>query len=196
MTRDIYDKLIQKFGDKNIFFLENSSPCGQDSILLTNSIATQVALYLRDELGFDYCSNVTGVDWLEGVKKGIWKSENQSEQISISSGFLEAVYHLYSTTQRIGPFVIRLRTNSREKPASLPSLTPIWKSAEFQEREIFDLFGIRFEGHPDLRRLLMWDEFEDYPMRKDFVPPDDYDYEPTPHGQVLERVKQRQNQAD
>jgi len=73
----------------------------------------------------------------------------------------------------------------------LPSLTPTWRSAEFQEREIFDLYGVTFEGHPDLRRILMWDEFVDYPMRKDYREPDDYEYEPTPHDDVLERAKQR-----
>ena len=73
---------------------------------------------------------------------------------------------------------------------AFPSLTPIWRSAEFQEREIFDLYGIRFDHHPDLRRILMWDEFEDHPMRKDYREPDDYEYEPTPHDQVLERAKQ------
>jgi NADH-quinone oxidoreductase subunit C len=72
----------------------------------------------------------------------------------------------------------------------LPSLTPVWRSAEFQEREIFDLYGVRFDGHPDLRRILMWDEFEDFPMRKDYREPDDYEYEPTPHDDVLERAKQ------
>ncbi len=71
-----------------------------------------------------------------------------------------------------------------------PSLTPVWRSAEWQEREIFDLYGIVFEGHPDLRRILMWDEFEDHPMRKDYVEPNDYEYEPTPHDAVLEKSKQ------
>ena len=70
----------------------------------------------------------------------------------------------------------------------LPSLTPIWRSAEFQEREIFDLFGIVFTGHPDLRRLLMWDEFKDHPMRRDYVEPDDFEYEPTAHDEVLARA--------
>jgi NADH-quinone oxidoreductase subunit C len=83
-----------------------------------------------------------------------------------------------------------MRTADRAGGARLPSLTPIWRSAEFQEREIFDLYGIKFDGHPDLRRILMWDEFEDFPMRKDYREPDDYEYEPTPHDEVLEKAKQ------
>jgi NADH-quinone oxidoreductase subunit C len=82
-----------------------------------------------------------------------------------------------------------LRTANRTDQAKLPSLTPVWRSCDFQEREIFDLYGIVFEGHPDLRRLLMWDGFKDHPMRKDYVAPDDFEWEPTPHGDVLERAK-------
>ncbi len=88
-----------------------------------------------------------------------------------------------------------MRTTDRAEGARLPSLTPIYRSAEFQEREIFDLYGIRFDGHPDLRRILMWDEFEDYPMRKDYREPDDYEYEPTAHDDVLERAKQHSQRA-
>jgi NADH-quinone oxidoreductase subunit C len=73
----------------------------------------------------------------------------------------------------------------------VPSLTPVWRGAEFQEREAYDLFGITFEGHPDMRRILMWEEFKDYPMRKDYVEPDDYEYEPTPHDDVLEKASRR-----
>src|SRR5205814_2087271 len=89
-----------------------------------------------------------------------------------------------------GLVIVRMRTNDRGEGVRLPSLTPSWSSAEFQEREIFDLYGIHFDGHPDLRRILMWDEFKDYPMRKDYREPDDYEYEPTPHDDVLERAKQ------
>ena len=88
--------------------------------------------------------------------------------------------------------VIRLlhgRTGNRTDAVSVPSLTPVWRACEFQEREVFDLFGVVLTGHPDLRRILMWDAFQDHPMRRDYVNPDDYEWEPTPHGDVLERAK-------
>jgi NADH-quinone oxidoreductase subunit C len=105
-------------------------------------------------------------------------------------GSLEVVYHLYSIEKKLGPLVLRMSTGDRDANVHLPSLTPVWRSAELQEREIFDLFGVVFDGHPDLRRLLMWDEFQDHPMRRDYVDPDDYEYEPTAHDEVLRRANQ------
>ncbi len=88
-----------------------------------------------------------------------------------------------------GPLVLRQRTENRSEKARAASLTPVWRGAEFQEREVFDLYGVVFDGHPDLRRILMWDGFQDFPMRKDYVEPDDYEYEPTPHAKVLEKAR-------
>lgn len=179
----------------------NGSPSQQLSLLIDHEHALQVARFLRDdpELQLDFCSNVTGIDWLDRtVKKttkvkqvvdGIEKELDQVTEEKIS-GYLEAVYHLYSISKKHGPLIIRMRTADRAAGARLPSLTPIWRSAELQEREIYDLYGIYLEGHPDLRRILMWDEFVDHPMRKDYREPDDYEYEPTPHDEVLERAKQ------
>jgi NADH-quinone oxidoreductase subunit C len=184
-----------------IDIIANPSPANQPSLLIDNENAAAVAKFLRDDpaLRFDFCSNATGIDWLDRtVKKtmkvkqpvdGVEKEANETTE-EFFPGYLEAVYHLYSMTHKHGPVIVRLRTTDRADGARLPSLTPIWRSAEFQEREIFDLYGVRFDGHPDLRRILMWDEFEDYPMRKDYREPDDYEYEPTPHDDVLERAKQ------
>src|SRR2546430_9534607 len=184
-----------------IEILQNASPSQQHSLKIDNEHAGDVAKFLRDDpaLRLDFCSNVTGVDWLDRtVKKtvkvkqmvdGVEKDVDQTSEETIP-GYLEAVYHLYSIRQKHGPVIIRMRTANRAAEARLPSLTSIWRSAEFQEREIFDLYGIHFEGHPDLRRILMWDEFEDFPMRKDYREPDDYEYEPTPHDEVLEKAKQ------
>ena len=183
-----------------IEIVPNPGPAAQPSLLVDSEHAPAVAKFLRDdgELRLDFCSNVTGVDWLDRtikntvkVKKmvdGVEKEVPETTETKVP-GYLEAVYHLYSMTLKHGPVIIRMRTPDRSKPAHLPSLTPVWRSAEMQEREIFDLYGIHFDGHPDLRRILMWDEFEDYPMRKDYVPPDDFEYEPTPHDDVLERAK-------
>jgi len=92
-----------------------------------------------------------------------------------------------------GPVVLRMRTGNRTDQVELPSFTPLWRSAEFQEREVFDLFGIVFTGQPDLRRILMWDGFKDYPMRRDYKEPDDFEYEPTPHDDVLARAKEHRD---
>jgi NADH-quinone oxidoreductase subunit C len=179
----------------------NAAVPAQSSLLLDHEQAVAVAKFLRDDpaLKLDHCSNVTGVDWLDRkvtkkvkVKKVVEGVEKEIEEMQeeFSPGYLEAVYHLFSMSLKHGPVIIRMRTPDRATGAHLPSLTPIWRSAEFQEREIFDLYGIKFDGHPDLRRILMWDEFEDFPMRKDYREPDDYEYEPTPHDEVLEKAKQ------
>ncbi len=178
----------------------NESLANQPSLLVDNDHAVVVARFLRDdsELRFDYASNVTGVDWLDAVlkekvkvKKVVEGVEKEVEETveKKRAGYLEAVYHLYSMALKHGPVILRLRTENRSDKNHLPSLTPIWRGAEFQEREIFDLYGIVFDGHPDLRRLLMWEGYQDHPMRKDYVDPDDYEYEPTPHDEVLEKSK-------
>jgi NADH-quinone oxidoreductase subunit C len=184
-----------------IDIISNPSPANQPSLLLDNEHAAAVAKFLRDDpaLRLDHCSNATGVDWLDRtVKKtvkvkqvtdGVEKEVDQTTE-EFFPGYLEAVYHLYSMALKHGPVIIRMRTADRANGARLPSLTSVYRSAEFQEREIFDLYGVHFEGHPDLRRILMWDEFVDYPMRKDYREPDDYEYEPTPHDDVLEKAKQ------
>jgi NADH-quinone oxidoreductase subunit C len=185
----------------NIEIIANAAVPAQSSLLIDREHALSVSRFLRDDpaLQLDHCSNVTGVDWLdrkvskkikvkrlvEGVEKEI--DETQEE---FFPGYLEAVYHFFSMSLKHGPVIIRMRTPDRAAGSQLPSLTPIWRSAEFQEREIFDLYGIGFDGHPDLRRILMWDEFEHFPMRKDYVDPDDFEYEPTPHDEVLERAKE------
>ena len=80
---------------------------------------------------------------------------------------IDMVYHLYSMASKHGPLTLKV-TLPRATP-NVASVTPIWRGAEFQEREAYDLFGVIFEGHPDLRRILMWDGFEGHPMRKDYV---------------------------
>ena len=178
----------------------NDSPAQQPSLLVDTEHALEAARFLRDDpqLRLDYASNVTGVDWLDAVlkqkvkvKKLVDGVEKEVEEVveKTRPGCLEAVYHLYSMSLKQGPVILRQRTQNRTDRTHLRSLTPIYRGAEFQEREAYDLYGIIFDGHPDLRRILMWDGFADFPMRKDYEPPDDFEYEPTPHDEVLEKAK-------
>ena len=80
---------------------------------------------------------------------------------------MHIVYHLYSMAKKHGPLALKVKL-PRATPV-VASVTPIWRGAEFQEREAYDLFGVTFEEHPDLRRILMWEGFEGHPMRKDYV---------------------------
>jgi NADH-quinone oxidoreductase subunit C len=182
-----------------IEILPNDCPAGERSLLVDTAQVLAVAKFLRadPQLRLDFCSNVTGVDWPETeitekikVKQVVDGVEKEVEEVkkTVRPGFLEVVYHLYSMELKHGPVVLRQRTANRDAEAPAVSLTPVWRGCEFQEREVYDLYGIRLEGHPDLRRILMWDGFKGFPMRKDYVPPDDFEYEPTPHDEVLEQA--------
>ncbi|UCC89989.1 MAG: NADH-quinone oxidoreductase subunit D [Anaerolineales bacterium] len=110
----------------------------------------QVGAYLRDapDLAYDLLSNLSGVDYLGRQPR------------------FEVVYHLYSTSRGGGPLVLKARA-AEEKP-EIPSLTSVWASADLQEREVWDLYGIRFPGHPNLKRILLWEGFHGHPLRKDY----------------------------
>lgn len=110
-----------------------------------------VLKYLRDEFAFDLLMDVTAIDWAEGA-----------------SPRFTVVYHLLST-MRTGTY-IRVAANcaGTDIEPTAPSVVGLWPGANWHERECFDMFGIKFEGHPDLRRILMWDGYPYYPLRKEF----------------------------
>jgi NADH-quinone oxidoreductase subunit D/NADH-quinone oxidoreductase subunit C/D len=123
---------------------------GYEGVIVDAEHVVNVGLALRDELKFNYLSSVTGVDLIEDNK-------------------LEVVYHAYSIEKGGGPVVFKVQVD-RDDPV-VPSLVPVWPGADFQEREAFDMVGVRFDGHPDLRRILTWDGFHGYPLRKDWKEP-------------------------
>ena len=193
-------RLEEAVDGARIEIVPNAAVPEQGSLLVDAEHAVAVASYLRDadDLRLDYCSNVTGVDWLERVveEKVVHPEQVEGGERMVEEtvrhrqpGFHEVVYHLYSMPLRHGPVILRQRTVNRVDDTRVASLTPVFRSAEFQEREVYDLFGVHFTGHPDLRRILMWPEFEDHPMRKDYVEPDDFEYEPTPHDEVLRKTR-------
>ncbi|MGB9669027.1 MAG: NADH-quinone oxidoreductase subunit C, partial [Anaerolineales bacterium] len=119
---------------------------GYEGFIVGPDHLLEVAQSIRDELGYDYLSSITGVDYLP-------------------DGKMEAVYHFYKSSG--GPALV-LKAQMDRDNAVVPTLVPLYPGAEFQEREAWDLLGIRFEGHPDLRRILMWEGFAGHPLRKDW----------------------------
>ncbi len=123
---------------------------GYSGWLLDKSNLLEFATALRDEFGYDYFSSVTGVDYLP-------------------EGKMEVVYQVYRTTG--GPGLMFKVQVPREDPVEVPSLVSVYPGAELQEREAWDLLGIKFTGHPDLRRIFMWEGFAGFPLRKDWHEP-------------------------
>lgn len=119
-----------------------------DVVFIDPEAIRGVCLHLRDDpqLAFDYLLSVTAVDYLD---------------------YFEVVYHLLSLTHNRSA-VLKARLTGREG-LRVASVTPVWKTADFQEREVWDLFGIWFEGHPNLKRIMMWEGFPGHPLRKDFL---------------------------
>ncbi len=123
-------------------------------VRLAPGVLSEACRLLRDdpETAFDCLSCLSGVDYRE-------------------DGEIEVVYHLYSYRHRHG---IVLKARTPRDGAVLPSVEGVWKAAEWHEREVYDLLGVRFEGHPDLRRVLMPEDWQGHPLRKDYVEPEEY----------------------
>ena len=117
------------------------------TVVLRPDRLLEVAACLRDEMGLDYLASVTSVD---------------------RGDEFEVVYHLGAMARREEYLVLKVRVP--RQALEVASVTPLWRGAEFQEDEVYDLMGIRFTGHPDLRRIMMWEGYEGYPLRKDFRP--------------------------
>jgi NADH-quinone oxidoreductase subunit C/D len=137
------ERIHQALGDEAV------SP-EAETLVVERARLVQVAEYLRnaEDLSYDLLSNVTGVDYMGRRPR------------------FEVVYHLFSTSRGGGPLVLKAR--APEENPDIPSLTSVWPSAGLQEREIWDLYGIRFPGHPNLKRILLWEGFHGHPMRKDY----------------------------
>lgn len=121
----------------------------KDSTLLIKSEALpDVAQFLKETPGldFDYLTAITGVDYLD---------------------YFEVVYHLTSLKHNHS-LVVKTRCADRENP-TVPSVVSLWQGADFQEREVYDLMGIRFSGHPNLKRIFLWEGFPGHPLRKDYL---------------------------
>jgi NADH-quinone oxidoreductase subunit C len=123
---------------------------GQASVVVKKDRIKDIMVYLHNtpELYFDYLQDLCGVDYIDRKEPRF-----------------EVVYHLYSLRHR---HMIRIRAEVPEDECSIDSIVDIWAGANWHERECFDMYGIKFKRHPDLRRILMPEDWEGYPLRKDY----------------------------
>ncbi|HSZ24820.1 MAG TPA: NADH-quinone oxidoreductase subunit C [Cytophagaceae bacterium] len=144
---EIKSILIEKFGEETI--LAENAAYSQPQLTIALSKIEEVCFFLRDtdQLYFDYLACLSGLD--NGVEKGL----------------MEVIYHLYSIPYNHA-LVLKVEMN-RENP-EIPTTSNVWRSADWHEREAYDMFGIKFSGHPDLRRILLPADWEGFPLRKDY----------------------------
>jgi NADH-quinone oxidoreductase subunit C len=149
-TNAIHARLAAKFGDAILAY----DTAGEPATRVAPGAIVEVSRFLASEpdLAFDCLTNQSGVDY---------PARNE----------IEVVFHLFSYKLR-HTCVLKVSV-PRDNP-SMPTVDPVWKTANWMEREIFDLLGVVFEGHPDLRRLLLPEDWVGHPLRKDFVEPTEY----------------------
>jgi NADH-quinone oxidoreductase subunit C len=141
---ELLSSLGRLFGPK---LLDKTEFRGETTYTVAPEDLCEVARFCRDELSFDYLIDVSSVD-------------NFGEEPRF-----EMVYELYSMTLSIH---LRLKVRVSEEPGTIDTVSDIWPTANWHEREVFDMMGIKFNGHPDLRRILMWDGYPYFPLRKEF----------------------------
>jgi len=139
--KDIATRLEEQFPGS---IVESS----QDSLVVKSEFLLPAATFLKDTPGldFDYLTAITAIDYYD---------------------YFEVVYQLTSIEHNHS-LVLKTRCYGREKP-TLPSVVSLWRGADFQEREIYDLMGISFDGHPNLKHIVLWEGFKGYPLRKDYL---------------------------
>ncbi len=149
MTENETERMLDPIEEKFPGSVTRDERTGYEGYIVAADDIKSFARTIHDELGYDYLSSVTGVDYLPDEK-------------------MEVVYHVYRTSG--GPALV-FKVQTPRDLSVVPSIVDIYPGADFQEREAWDLLGIRFDGHPDLRRILMWEGFEGHPLRKDWREP-------------------------
>jgi NADH-quinone oxidoreductase subunit C len=143
----LIDKLKEKFGNA---ILQSGSALGEDTVVIDREHAPEIFRALHDDadFAFEFLIDVTAVDWIERKPR------------------FDVVYQLKSMSRNLR-LRVKIQVGAGDD-AWVASAYPVWKSADWLERECFDMFGIQFRGHPDLRRILLYDTFVGHPLRKDY----------------------------
>jgi NADH-quinone oxidoreductase subunit C len=143
-SKELFDSFEKSFGEK---IQAKAEFRGETTFVIAADDLREIAKFCRDELSFDYLLDITSID-------------NLGEEPRF-----EIVYHLYSLPHAVH---LRLKLKVPEATAAVDTVSDIWPTANWHEREVYDMMGIKFNGHPDLRRILMWDGYPFFPLRKDF----------------------------
>jgi NADH-quinone oxidoreductase subunit C len=143
-AQEVLDSLEKSFGEK---LQRKTEFRGEATYTIAASDIRDIAKFCRDELSFDYLLDITSID-------------NFGEEPRF-----EIAYHLYSMPHAVH---LRLKLKLSEDVGAGDTISDIWPTADWHEREVYDMMGIKFNGHPDLRRILMWDGYPYFPLRKDF----------------------------
>jgi len=148
MSRAVLDAITSRFD-----VLSTHSHCGDDTAIVDRAIIQDLARFLKDDpsMAFDMPIDVTAIDYLDFPDH--------------TGPRFEVVYHFYSTTKK---HRIRIKVPLTADDPTMPSVCPIYKGVDWFERETFDMYGVVFTDHYDLRRILMYPEFEGHPLRKDY----------------------------
>ena len=147
---DIKDLVVVRLKEKfPKYNFETSEFRNELTVKLDKKNIVKVCKFLKEneELEFKLCEDVTAIDWAKRTDR------------------FTVVYHIFSLKNN---FRLRLKADVDESDCSIETVTSVWKSANWAEREVYDMYGIKFKGHPDLRRMYMPEEFEYHPLRKDF----------------------------
>ena len=144
MIHDVVRALREKFGNA---IREVTEFRGETTLLVETSAIVDLCRSLKEEHGFNYCADICGADRFTEEDR------------------FEVIYNLTNLEKHLR---LRLKVRVGEENPVVPSVTSVWRAANWHERETYDMYGIRFEHHPDLRRMYMPEDFEYYPLRKDF----------------------------
>jgi NADH-quinone oxidoreductase subunit C len=144
-ARELAQQLKTRFGD---LVSEPAEFRGEFTVQLSDAdCIAEICDFAKKQLGFDFLVDVSSID-----------NHGSDPRFTV-------VYHLYGYGHHCS---LRIKTDVGEEESELPTVTGVWKTADWHEREVYDMMGIRFRGHPDLRRILMWDGYPYFPLRKDF----------------------------
>ncbi len=146
---ELREQVQRKFGDA---VLTTHAEHGDQTVIIRKDAVLEVMRWMRDEpsMLFNFMMDLTAVDY-KGIKPPVWR--------------FEVVYHLYSLKHN---HRIRVKVPVADDSPSIDSIVSIWKGADWFEREVWDMYGIAFKGHPNLKRILLYEEFEGHPLRKDY----------------------------